>query len=83
LYNNTYDLISGWNSENGVSVMEYEVLIDSRHYDVSLHPDLEDGSFWLECPELPGCASQGDTIEEALEMIKDAIKGHLEVETKR
>ena len=30
-------------------------------------------------PILPGCASQGDTIEEALEMIKDAIKGHMEV----
>jgi predicted RNase H-like HicB family nuclease len=28
---------------------------------------------------LPGCASQGDTVEEALEMIKDAIEGHLEV----
>ena len=31
----------------------------------------------VECPELPGCASQGDTVEEALEMIKDAIAGHL------
>jgi len=35
--------------------------------------------FWVECPSLPGCASQGDTIEEALEMIRDAIAGHLVV----
>lgn len=27
-----------------------------------------------------GCSSQGDSVEEALDMIKDAIKGHLEVE---
>jgi predicted RNase H-like HicB family nuclease len=33
----------------------------------------------VECPSLPGCSSQGDTVEEALEMIKDAIDGHLEV----
>ena len=29
------------------------------------------------CPTLPGCASQGDTEEEALENIKDAIRGYL------
>ncbi|MDP3028604.1 MAG: type II toxin-antitoxin system HicB family antitoxin [Deltaproteobacteria bacterium] len=43
---------------------------------VIVHPDLEDGGYWVECPELPGCASQGDTVEEALEMIRDAIEGH-------
>ena len=31
------------------------------------------------CPTLPGCASQGDTEEEALENIKDAIRGYLAV----
>jgi predicted RNase H-like HicB family nuclease len=34
-------------------------------------------------PSLPGCSSQGDTVEEALEMIKDAVKGHLAVQTER
>lgn len=48
-------------------------------YSVILHSDIEDGGYWVECPELPGCASQGDTIQEALEMIQDAIKGHLDV----
>lgn len=58
---------------------KYTVMVKGKKYDVILHPDTEDGGFWVECPSLPGCASQGDTIEEALEMIKDAIEGHLEI----
>ena len=57
----------------------YKVTVRGRAYNVILHPDLEDGGFWVECPALPGCASQGDTKEEALAMIADAIEGHLEV----
>ena len=57
----------------------YKVSVKGKTYDVILHPDLEEGGFWVECPALPGCASQGDTVEEALMMIKDAIIGHLEV----
>ncbi len=58
---------------------KYKVRVMGKSYEVILHPDLEDGGFWVECPALPGCASQGDTVEEALEMIKDAIEGHIEV----
>lgn len=61
----------------------YEVIVKGKKYPVILHPDTEDGGYWIECPSLPGCASQGDTVEEALEMIKDAIKGHLEVIARR
>ena len=38
----------------------------------------EDGMFVAECPTLPGCISQGKTRNEALENIKDAMKGYLE-----
>jgi antitoxin HicB len=38
----------------------------------------EDGRFVAECPSLPGCVSQGETRELALENIQDAIKGYLE-----
>jgi predicted RNase H-like HicB family nuclease len=58
----------------------YMVNVSKKRFKIILHPDLEAGGYWVECPELPGCSSQGDSIEEALDMIKDAIKGHLEVE---
>ena len=58
---------------------KYEVIVRGKKYPVILHTDTEDGGSWIECPSLPGCSSQGDTIEEALEMIRDAIKGQLEI----
>ncbi|MBI4697670.1 MAG: MerR family transcriptional regulator [Nitrospirae bacterium] len=61
----------------------YSVTVRGRKYSVMLRVDTEDGGYWIESPSLPGCASQGDTIEEALEMIKDAIEGHLEVVDKK
>jgi len=58
----------------------YMVNVSKRRFKVILHTDLKDSGYWVECPELPGCSSQGDSVEEALDMIRDAIKGHLEVE---
>ena len=59
---------------------KYKVSVKGKpYYDVILHPDLEEGGFWVECPALSGCASQGDTVEETLMMIKDAIEGNLEI----
>ncbi len=58
----------------------YWVNVSKRRFKVILHPDLEDGGYWVDCPELPGCSSQGNSVEEALDMIRDAIKGHLEVQ---
>ncbi len=44
---------------------------------VVLYTDEE--NFWVaECPSLPGCNSQGDSREQAIENIKDAIKGYIE-----
>ncbi len=40
--------------------------------------DEEVGGYIVSCPSLPGCFSQGDTIEEALENIKEAIQACLE-----
>ena len=37
----------------------------------------EDGIFVAECPNLPGCISQGKTREEAITNIRDAIRGYL------
>ncbi len=63
----------------GSSGKDYTVTVENQPYQVILYDDTESGGYWIDCPFLPGCASQGDTEEEALEMIKDAIAGHLEI----
>lgn len=40
-------------------------------YKVVIYPSPE-GGYAVEIPELPGCISQGETLQEALEMIEDA-----------
>jgi antitoxin HicB len=49
------------------------------NFRIVLKPDPEDGGFNVSCPSLPGCHSQGDTREEALINIKEAIELCLEV----
>jgi antitoxin HicB len=48
--------------------MKYRVLIEQD----------EDGVYVAEVPSLPGCISQGETREQAIENIKEAIAGYLE-----
>ena len=47
----------------------YEVFLESA----------EEGGYTVFCPALPGCVSEGETREEALSNIKDAISGYLAV----
>ncbi|HET9135237.1 MAG TPA: type II toxin-antitoxin system HicB family antitoxin [Candidatus Kapabacteria bacterium] len=47
-------------------------------FDVTFYQD-EDGVFIAECPSIPGCVSQGKTLEEAEANIQDAIHECLEV----
>jgi predicted RNase H-like HicB family nuclease len=46
---------------------------------IVISQDPEDGGFIVSYPALPGCHSEGDTIEEDLQNIRDAIKGCLTV----
>jgi len=39
----------------------------------------EEGGYWAEVPALPGCITEGDTMEELENNLKDAIRGWLEV----
>ncbi len=48
-----------------------------RRFTVYLEED-KDGGYVAECPALPGCVSEGDTREEAIANIKDAIRASLE-----
>lgn len=40
----------------------------------------EEGGYWAEVPAIEGCATQGDTFEELLENIYEAIEGCLSVD---
>jgi predicted RNase H-like HicB family nuclease len=43
----------------------------------------EDGVWIAECPAIPGCVSQGETQEESLANVRDAIKLCLEVRAEK
>ena len=46
-------------------------------YTVLFQP-AEEGGYVATCPALPGLVTEGDTLEDAREMVKDAIRGYLE-----
>ena len=45
---------------------------------VVLHP-AEEGGYWAEAPAIPGCATQGETFEDLLANLYEAIEGCLSV----
>ena len=46
----------------------------SLDYRIEVVPDKEEGGYALHCPELPGCITCAETIEQGLEMLEDAKK---------
>jgi predicted RNase H-like HicB family nuclease len=42
--------------------------------------EAEEGGYWAEVPAIPGCATQGDTFEELLQNLYEAIEGCLSVD---
>ncbi|MDW7711689.1 MAG: type II toxin-antitoxin system HicB family antitoxin [Deferrisomatales bacterium] len=42
--------------------------------------DAEEGGYWAEVPAIPGCATQGETFEELLENLYEAVEGCLSVD---
>lgn len=43
----------------------------------------EEGGYWAEVPALPGCITEGDTKDEVINNLKDAIEGWLDVANER
>jgi len=41
--------------------------------------EAEEGGYWAEVPAIPGCATQGDTFEELLQNLYEAVEGCLSV----
>jgi predicted RNase H-like HicB family nuclease len=42
--------------------------------------EAEEGGYWAEIPAIPGCATQGETFDELLENIYEAVEGCLSVD---
>ena len=42
--------------------------------------EAEEGGYWAEVPAIPGCATQGDTFEELLKNLYEAVEGCLSVD---
>ena len=47
-----------------------------------IHP-AEEGGYWAEVPALPGCITEGETIDEVIMNLKDVIEGWLDVANER
>ena len=45
--------------------------------------EAEEGGYWAEVPAIPGCATQGETFEELLQNLYEAIEGCLAVDIQR
>jgi predicted RNase H-like HicB family nuclease len=42
--------------------------------------DAEEGGFWAEVPALPGCATEGESMEELMANLQEAVAGWLDVD---
>jgi predicted RNase H-like HicB family nuclease len=42
--------------------------------------EAEEGGYWAEVPAIPGCATEGETFEELLQNLYEAIEGCLSVD---
>lgn len=49
-----------------------------KSYTILLWPDLDEGGFTVTVPSMPGCVTEGDTLDEALDNARDAIETYLE-----
>jgi predicted RNase H-like HicB family nuclease len=69
-----------------VSLVDYRITAKQREgrmrLKVFVHP-AEEGGFWAEVPALPGCVTEGDTLEDTLVNIREAAEGWLEVAAER
>jgi predicted RNase H-like HicB family nuclease len=56
------------------TLRRFEVVQDGLTFEFE---EAEEGGYTVTVPDLPGCISEGDTFEEALDMIKDALHSYL------
>jgi antitoxin HicB len=49
-----------------------------KRYTIILEPDAEEGGYTVIVPALPGCITQGESIQQCIEVAKEAISGYIE-----
>ena len=67
------------------ALLAVEFLIDCSYNKTAMKlkvivHEAEEGGYWAEVPSIPGCATQGETFEELLQNIYDAVEGCLAVD---
>jgi predicted RNase H-like HicB family nuclease len=70
-------VVSRWNRvrrKGGVEAYN----LDMKYLTVPIIVEADSDGYFVSCPALQGCYSQGDTYEQAVENIKDAIRLHIE-----
>lgn len=55
--------------------------MEARNYTVVIEPT-ENGEFWAYVPALPGCFTQGKTLEEVVRLAQEAVEGFVEMLTR-
>jgi len=70
------DRLTGARSVSGGSVECYNQLMKIK---IIVH-EAEEGGYWAEVPAIPGCASQGETVDELLRNVHEAIEGCLAID---
>jgi len=66
------------NTEKARLRQDQLLILGTMKLKVIIH-EAEEGGFWAEVPELPGCATQGETFETLLLNIHEAVEGCLSV----
>ena len=69
---------SGINQYLFKDIGQYSSVVCMKNYKISIVVEKDKDGYYVYCPEIQGCYSQGDTYEEAIKNIKDAIKLHIE-----
>jgi predicted RNase H-like HicB family nuclease len=53
--------------------------MNTHHYTIILHPDVDEEGYTVTVPALSGCVTQGETLEKAIAMAKDAIRLSIDI----
>ncbi len=67
------------------SIVKYAHTLSEEHYmklKVIIH-EAEEGGYWAEVPAIPGCVTQGETFDELLGNIYEAVEGCLSIASSR